>query len=90
MEFTYEATADNETNYLLFDVNSSTFTDGTNGGQTLPGFRIAFMTDNKVLVVGGDDVLSHVSGTDKTNITNYDKTSNYAVITDNTDGSFTV
>ncbi len=84
MEFTYKATADNETNYLLFDVNGSTFTDGANGGQTMPGFRIAFMTREKVLVVGGDSVLTHVKGTGDKDTENYDTSKNYAVITDKT------
>ena len=89
MEFTYTATDKNETNYLLFDAKGSTFKDGTTGGQTLPGFRIAFMTDSKFLVVGEDDVITHVTKkTEKestTITTDVFPDSNYVSINDTTD-----
>lgn len=62
MSFKYTATSSNETNYLLFDVAGSQFTDKPNG-QTAPGFRIAFMNGSKFLVVGGDSVDTYVSNT---------------------------
>ena len=81
MEFKYKATADNETNYLLFDVNGSTFSEGADGGQTLPGLRIAFMTADKYLVVGGDNVKTHVKGTGSTDTEEF---TNYIAITEAT------
>ena len=85
LNFTFKATAKGETNYLLFDVNSSTYDDGTTNGQTKSGFRIAFMTGSKFLVVGGDDVKTHTIGTAKSgaNPASF-ADANYATIEDTT------
>ena len=95
MTFTYtSSTFGDESNYLLFDVNSSSFKDADSNKDkvtALPGFRIAFMTGSKFLVVGGDEVTTHVTGTAKESIGNFVKTDatnanneNYACINDTT------
>lgn len=74
MKFTYAAFADGETNYLLFNPSDSTISgikasadeSGTSTtGDTYKGFRIALMTANKYLVLGGDSQVKHVTGTSK-------------------------
>ncbi len=85
MNFSYTATVDNETNYLLFDVNGSKFEDSANpAGQTLPGLRIAFMTADKFLVVGGDDTKTYTKGTGITANDTGTYTDNYVTISDST------
>lgn len=95
MTFTYtSSTFGDERNYLLFDVNSSSFKDADSNKDkvtAMPSFRIAFMTGSKLLVVGGDEVTTHVTGTTKENIGNFVKTDatnanneNYACINDTT------
>lgn len=73
MTFKMKAATDAETNYLLLDNSStgSTFTDGTTGGQTIAGLRIALMTDSKVLVLGGDETLTHTEGTSKESVKSF-------------------
>ena len=87
MTFNYSKnTAD--TNYLMFDVNTSTFTgnsdDTTNTtGDTVNGFRIAFMTASHTLVIGGDDTLTHTTGTTSADVASYVQTgtgANYEAI----------
>ena len=85
-QFTLTQNVDNRNSYLLFDVNGSSFTDtdqNNKGKQTtLNGFRIAFRTDAKFLVVGGDSTDTHTTGTSKDSHGNFGD--NYTAITSNT------
>ncbi len=63
MTFSLEAETTNTTDYLFIDVAGSSFTNSATTSTdptTMPGFRIAFMTSSKCLVLGGDDVKTHV------------------------------
>ena len=80
MTFKLETATTGQTDYLLFDVKDSTFTDNSTtseANKTAPGFRIAFMTGSKFLVVGGDDTKTHTVSTNVTKslseFTNYAK-----------------
>ena len=67
----------NVVNNLLVDLGSCTFTDGdttTSRTHTIEGFRIALMTSNNFVVLGGDEDTTHVSSTSATSeFTNYFK-----------------
>ena len=82
MTFSLETATTNQTDYLLFDVAGSSFKD--NSGKTTTtanGFRIAFMTGDKYLVVGGDNEKKHVTGTSSESTNIFD---NYVAITETT------
>ena len=72
MKFELEAATTNTADYLFFDVAGSTFTSSQTN-STAGGFRIAFMTSSKVLVIGGDDTKTHVG----TNTTLYTKATSF-------------
>jgi hypothetical protein len=84
MSFTLSTATTNQTDYVLFDVAGSNF--GTNSGTTTyPGFRIAFMTASKILVVGGDDDTTHTNSTSATaEYVSSDTGKNYVAISDTT------
>ena len=65
-----------EDNVLLFNPTGTSF---TGNGETINGLRIALMTVNKVLVVGGDDTTTHIddSVTKDTETASLPKFSNY-------------
>lgn len=78
MNFTYGASADGETNYLLFSPKDSTIgnevkNDQVTLGDTYKGFRIALMSGTKYLVVGGDSEAKHVTGTTAGSVAPFDK-----------------
>lgn len=85
-KFTLTQNVDNRNSYLLFDVNGSSFTDTDQNNQgkqtTLSGFRIAFRTDVKFLVVGGDSTDTHTTGTLSTSQGHFG--TNYTPITSDT------
>ena len=85
-QFTLTQNVDNRNSYLLFDVDRSSFNDTNENNQgkqtTLNGFRIAFRTDAKFLVVGGDTTGTHTTGTSKDSHGN--SGANYTAITSNT------
>ncbi len=61
LKFTQDNTnSTKEDNFLFFNPKETTMT-GT--GDTIKGLKVALMTDSKVLVVGGDSVLTHVDST---------------------------
>ncbi len=81
MTFSLETETTNQTDYLLFDVDGSSFTDKSGKTTTTAnGFRIAFMTDKKCLVIGGDSEKKHVNGTGSSSTANFEE-ANYEAIT---------
>jgi len=69
MTFVLSSQTSNQTDYLLFDAKNSNFNDSNSSQtrtKTAPGFRIALMTANKYLVVGGDTTKTHVNSTSAT------------------------
>ena len=72
MKFTTETT--NQTSVALqFDPANSTISQDNEGGETIKGLRIAFMTNNKLVVASGDKAepepstsLKHVTSTTQT------------------------
>ena len=63
MTFTGASKVDGKTNYLLLDAASCEFENKNNLGDTIKGLRIALMTNSKVLVIGGDEITTHVDST---------------------------
>ena len=57
---------------LFVDYKSTTFTDGKDGGTTMPGLRIALMTANTVRVIGGEAETNHVTGTTTEDVDKFD------------------
>ncbi len=87
MTFSLESATTNQTDYLLFDVAGSSFTNKattTTDPTTMPGFRIAFMTDKTFLVIGGDSTKTHVKGTTSDSTESFED-KRYEVITANTE-----
>ena len=66
----------NEDNVLLFNPAGAKFSDEVNS-DTIKGLRIALMTDDKVLVVGGDDTATHIDSGTKAETTRLPTFSNY-------------
>ena len=68
MTFSQDEDPNGYKNYLLFnpitsEIKESDSSTPTTENQTLPGFRVAFMTATKCIVVGGDSAQKHVTGT---------------------------
>ncbi len=61
MTFSATHSAD-DTLSLFVDYKSCTFSDSVEGGTTMPGLRIALMTDTIVRVIGGEIETNHVKG----------------------------
>lgn len=76
--------ATNEDNVLLFNPTGASF---TGDGDTYKDLRVALMTGDKVLVVGGDSTTTHIDSivTKYTETANLPKFSNYVVVGTNVD-----
>lgn len=96
MKFEGASKVDGKKNYLLLDPssNATMFEDKVKDGTTLAGLRIALMTDNKVLVLSGDNVKTHIkagataaeldqTGFDEANFFQVGSLENYTKLNDN-------